>query len=160
MRSREETWKALDHGFKTFMDCLGQLTEEELTATPVVGQWTVKDVVAHVWSWAEEALLTARAWDGPRPWQVGVAYDDAWSEAQVARHSALSLIAVVDGVTSAHRRLMHFVDLTDDAALARPGRASWGDATTLGDYLCDIAARYLDHAEDLKQYQKHCLECD
>jgi hypothetical protein len=160
MRSREETWKALDHGFKTFMDCLGQLTEEELTATPVVGQWTVKDVVAHVWSWADEAVHTAKAWDGPRAWQVDVAYDDAWNEAQVTGRSALALIAVVDGVTGAHRRLMHFVDLTDSEAFARPGKASWGDMTTLGEYLCDIATHYLDHVEDLKRYQKSCLECD
>jgi len=160
MRSRDETWKAMDQGFKTFMDCLGQLTEEELTATPVVGEWTVKDVVAHLWSWADEALHTARNWSGPRVWQTGVAYDDAWNEAQVTGRAALPLIVVVDGVTGAHRRLMHFIDTTDAGAFSRPGKASWGAETTLGDYLYDIAAHYLEHAEDLEQYQQNCLECD
>jgi hypothetical protein len=160
MRTREETWKLLDYEFKTFMDCLGQLTEEELTTAPAVGEWTVKDVVAHVWIWADEAVHTAKAWTGPRPWQVGVAYDDAWNHATVADRQALPLITVVDGITGAHRRLIHFVDLSDADALARVARAPWGDEMTLGDFLCEMAAHYTEHAEQLKQYQKHCLECD
>ena len=59
MRTREEAWAALDDGFKELMDCLGQLTEEELTSTPVAGIWTVKDVINHVWSWLDEAVRTA-----------------------------------------------------------------------------------------------------
>ena len=160
MRSREESWHELDLGFKTFMDCLGQLTEDELTTTAVIGQWTVKDVVAHVWSWADEALYCARAWDGPRPWHTGAAYDDAWNEVQVAERRALPLITVVDGVTGAHRRLMHFIDLTDAEAFSKPGKSLWGYETTLGDFLCEIAAHYVEHAHALKQYQEHCLECD
>ena len=51
MHTCDEAWTALDRSFKEFMDCLGQLTEEELTSAPVAGKWTVKDVVIHVWSW-------------------------------------------------------------------------------------------------------------
>ena len=34
MHTCDEAWTALDHGFKTFMDCLGKLTEEELHVDP------------------------------------------------------------------------------------------------------------------------------
>ena len=71
MHTRDEAWRSLEDGFKVFMDCLGQLTEDELTSTCVVGKWTVKDVVAHVWSWDDLAGHTAKAWLGPRPWQNG-----------------------------------------------------------------------------------------
>ena len=60
MHTRDEAWTELDHSFKAFMDSLGHLTEEELTAAEVVGKWSVKDVVAHVWSWVDEAVQTAR----------------------------------------------------------------------------------------------------
>jgi hypothetical protein len=160
MRTREETWQALDHGFKTFMDCLGQLTEDELTSTPVVGNWTVKDVVVHVWLRADEALHTAKAWDGPRPWQTGVSFDDDWNETQVADRRALPLITVVDNAYGAHRRLMHFIDLSDAATLARVGGSPWGDTMTMADFLYDIAEHYVVHADQLKLYQTHCLECD
>jgi hypothetical protein len=160
MRSREESWQELDYGFKTFMDCLGQLTEDELTTTAVVGEWTVKDVVSHVWSWADEALYCARAWDGARAEQAGIVFDDAWNQTQVDERRALPLITVVDGVTGSHRRLMHFIDLTDERAFATPGKAPWGAEMTLGDFLCEIAEHYVRHAHELKQYQEHCLECD
>jgi hypothetical protein len=161
MRTCDETWAALDSGFKAFMDCLGQLTEEELTSAPATGKWTVKDVVAHVWSWLDEANQTVRAWQGARPWQVGVVYDDAWNEAQVASRNTLPLITVVDGITSAHRRLMHQLDVAEEEALTQIGKASWGEKMPLVDFFYGIAEHYTAHISDLQAYQKHCLEgCD
>lgn len=161
MHTRDEAWAALDRGFKTFMDCLGQLTEEELTSAPAVGTWTVKDVVAHVWSWVDEAVLTVKAWQDRRPWQEGVAYDDAWNERQVRDRSALPLITVVDGLTGAHRRLMRLLDLAEDDALAAVARAPWGEEIPLISLFVAMAEHYVEHAQALKSYQEHCLEgCD
>jgi hypothetical protein len=161
MRTRDEAGMALDEGFKTFMDCLGRLTEEELTASNVVGVWSVKDVVAHVWTWVDEAVHTAKAWHAARPWQDGVAYDDAWNEAQVVGRSALALITVVDGMTGAHRRLMHQLDLLDDESLAQVANAPWGEKMPLVDFFYVMAEHYVDHTKDLKAYQERCLEgCD
>lgn len=161
MHTRDEAWTALDHGFKRFMDCLGKLTEEELTATAVVGKWTVKDVVAHVWSWADEAVHTVKVWQGRRPWQEGVTFDDAWNERHVTERAALPLITVVDGLTSAHRRLMHLLDLAEEESLAVVAQAHWGEAMPLVDYFYALSEHYLEHAGALNAYQKHCLEgCD
>jgi hypothetical protein len=161
MRTCDETWAALDQNFKAFMDCLGQLTEEELTATKVVGNWTVKDVVSHIWSWDDEAVHTIKAWQDSRPWQDGVTYDDAWNEAQAAARSALPLITVVDGVTGAHRRLMHQLDILDEAELTKKGRASWGEEMPLIDFFYGMAEHYAEHVADLKAYQERCLGgCD
>ena len=158
MRTREEIWADLDGNFKALMDCLGQLTEEELTSCQVAGIWTVKDVIAHVWTWLEEALLTIKAWQGPRPWQEGVTYDDAWNEAQVADRAILPLITVVDGITGAHRRLMYQLDQASDEALAQVGRAPWGEEMTLADFFDSMADHYAMHIADLKAYQEKCLQ--
>ena len=160
MRTCDEAWAALDSGFKEFMDCLGQLTEEELISAAATGKWTVKDVVAHVWSWLEEANQTIRGWQGPRAWQAGVAYDDAWNEAQVASRANLPLITVVDGVTGAHRRMMHQLDIADEAALEYVACAPWGTEMPLVDFCYDMAQHYTDHIPDLRAYQEQCLECD
>jgi hypothetical protein len=160
MRTRDEVQAALDGNFKQLMDCLGQLTEEELTEAPSVGHWTVKDVIAHVWSWGDEAVQTIKHWQKPRPWQAGVAYDDAWNEAQVAARRALPLITVVDGVTGMHRRLVHQLDLADDQTLAQVGRAPWGADMTMLDFVYEMACHYAEHARGLLEYQGHCLEAD
>ena len=161
MRTRDEVWLALDRSFKKFMDSLGHLTEEELTNQAVVGKWTVKDVVAHVWSWVDEAALTAKAWTSKRPWQDGKVFDDTWNERQVVDRSLLPLITTVDGLTAAHRRLMHLLDQAEDEALQAKAKASWGEEMMLIDYFYSMAAHYDEHAVDLKKYQEHCLEgCD
>lgn len=161
MRSRDEAWQALDLSFKTLMDSLGQLTEEELTSTPIMDKWTVKDLVAEAWSWADEAIHTVKAWRGPRPWQKGVTFDQAWSEEQMANRSSLPLINVVDGITGAHRRLMHQLELADEEALALTGIAPWGQEMTLLDFFYSIADHYTEHIDTLKEFQSHCLEgCD
>jgi hypothetical protein len=143
------------------MDCLGQLTEEELTTTQVLGHWTVKDVVAHIWSWADEAVLTAKAWRDRRPWQEGVTYDDAWNEQQARDRSALPLISVVDGLTAAHRRMMHVLDTVDDDLLAAEAKAPWGETLSLLAFFYGMSEHYIEHAKALRTYQEHCLEgCD
>ena len=161
MHTRDDAWIALDRGFKMFMDSLGHLTEEELTATEVVGKWSAKDVVAHVWVWADEALVTVKAWDGKRPWQEGVMYDDEWNEKQVESRSVLPLINVVDGLTTAHRRLMRELDRVEDAFLAQKGKEPRGQEMSLVDYYYSVAKHYQEHATDLKNYQERCLGgCD
>jgi hypothetical protein len=160
MPTREEVRVALDGNFKKLMDCLGQLTEEELTSRPAKGTWTAKDIIAHVWVWGDEAVQTVKAWRKPRPWQEGVAYDDNWNESRVAGKRVLPLITVVDGVTGAHRRLMHQLDLADDAALDQTGRTPWGSERTLLEFVEDMAVHYADHARDLAEFQDCCLNSD
>jgi len=159
MHTRDEAWTELDHGFKAFMDCLGQLTVDEITSTQVVGKWTVKDTVAHVWSWADEAVKTVKAWQSSRPWQEGVAYDDAWNEQQVEDRAAIALISVVDGLTSAHRRLMHLLDLAEEGSLEVVGKAPWGEKMPLVEFYYEMAEHYTEHVTDLKKYQEQCLNC-
>jgi hypothetical protein len=160
MRTRDEAWNALIQNFKAFMDCLGKLTVEELTSTQVEGVWTVKDVMAHVWSWDDEAARTVKDWLGPRKWQQGVSYDDAWNEEQVANRAAMMLIPVVDGLTGAHRRLVHLLDTSSDEALAQVAKAPWSDEMPLIDFFYEMAAHYAEHTASLKQYQEQCLNCD
>ena len=160
MRTRDEAWNALNQNFKAFMDCLGKLTEEELTSTQVEGVWTVKDVVAHVWSWDDEAVRTVKEWLGPRKWQQGEYDEDAWNASHVADRAAMPLISVVDGLTGAHRRLVHLLDTTGDEVLAQVAKAPWGDEMPLVDFFYEMAGHYVTHTASLKKYQEECLNCE
>lgn len=162
MHTRDDAWVALDRSFKAFMDSLGHLTEEELTATEVVGKWSVKDVVAHVWSWVDESVLIAKRWSDAHPASNNVVYDDDWNQKHVDDKSLLPLISVVDGLTGAHRRLIHMLDLAEDSALAEIRKSPWDETEmSLADFYYDTAAHYEEHRTDLKNYQERCLEgCD
>lgn len=162
MHTRDDAWMALDRNFKAFMDSLGNLTEEELTATEVVGKWSVKDVVAHVWSWVEESIQIAKQWSDTRPTNNNVVYDDSWNEKQVDDKSVLPLLTVVDGLNRAHMRFIRMLDLEEDSALAEIRKSPWdGTEMSLADFYYDTAAHYEAHRIDLKNYQERCLDgCD
>jgi hypothetical protein len=160
MRTRDEVRTALDRNFRSLMDCLGYLTEEELTEKPVAGSWTVKDVIAHVWDWGDEAVRTAEAWRRPRPWQDGVTYDDAWNEMHVANRRVLPLMNVIEGATGVHRHLIRLADTVDDRTFNQTGRAWWGAEMTLGDLLYEMAEHYAEHAQCLTVFQLECLGAD
>ncbi len=161
MRSVDEVRAALNHNFKDLMDCIGQLTEDELTNCAVSGGWTAKDVIAHVWARCDENVRTARAWRAARPWQEGVVFDDSWNEAQVANMNCLPLISVVDGITGGHRKLVHLLDMADDHALGQTGRSPWtGDEMTLSDFFYLAAEHYTEHIGDLCNYRERCLKGD
>ena len=158
MPTCDDAWVSLDANYKELMDCLGQLTEEELTSTPVCGVWTVKDVVAHIWIWSDLAVETIRVWPDTLSQKLNMNCDDAWNEAQVADKAALPLITVVDGAGSAHRRLMHQLDLASEEDLAVAGTSPWGEEMTLLDFFISMAGHYADHVADLRAYQDRCLE--
>jgi hypothetical protein len=160
MHTRDEVRTALDHNFKSLMDCLGQLTEEELTQKPVTGAWTVKDIIGHVWDRGEEALRTAKTWPKPNARQEGVVYDDRWNEAHAAARQTLPLITVVDGITGVHRRLMHFLDLAEDDVLAGVGQVPWSGEMPLIEMVYEVADHYAQHALSLAVFQLECLDSD
>ncbi len=162
MLTRDEVRIALDHNFKLLIDCLGQLTEDELTTQIVAGAWTVKDVLAHVWDWDDEATHTAKAWHAPRPWQEGVSFDDGWNETHVNARRGLPLITIIDGATGAHRRLENILDMADDTVLAEVGQppCPWGAELSLLEMIYNIAEHYADHAQSLDRYQRNCLDAE
>jgi hypothetical protein len=48
----------LDKAWKQFKESFSDLTEDQMTVPCVTGDWTVKDIVAHVSTWEKEALKT------------------------------------------------------------------------------------------------------
>ncbi len=158
MPTCDDAWSALEANYKELMDCLGRLTEDELTSSPACGVWTVKDVIAHIWVWTDLSVETIRVWPETRTRPPSVTYDDAWNEEQVADRAALPLITVVDGAGTAHRRLMHQLDVTPEEDLAVIGIAPWGEEMTLLAFFLSMAGHYSDHVADLRSYQDKCLD--
>jgi hypothetical protein len=131
------------------LGALGGLYEEDMVVVPVCGQWTTRDVLAHVLSWDEEALLTAQHWSEERPWQDGALYDDEWNEEEVAKRADLDAIALADGLATNHRKLVLLFQELDDQALIAEARAPWSERMTLLSFFYEMAAHDSVHVPDL-----------
>ena len=76
METKAEITIRLQHVFNQWQELLASLTEEQITVPLLPDDWTVKDIVAHMWAWqqatvarAEAALLGADP-DYPQWWRA------------------------------------------------------------------------------------------
>ncbi len=136
-----------------FLDALGGLLEEDMVSIEVCGHWTVRDVMAHVLSWDEEAYRTAEHWTEERPWQEGELYDDEWNETQVARRAHMNVIDLADGLATYHRKWLRLFDQTSDLDLTTPGLAPWGERMALLSFFYEMASHDAAHTPDLRALQ-------
>jgi hypothetical protein len=80
----------LDDAHQRILVCCERLDEETLCTEPVIGEWTVKDIIGHLVSWDEEFRTEIREiLEGQHPGlmrQISGEDDfDAWNQEQIAR---------------------------------------------------------------------------
>jgi hypothetical protein len=91
----------------------------------VVGDWSVKDVIAHVTTWEEETLkLLPLIMAGGRPPRY-VTYGgiDAFNAQMSERKRGLSVAEVQDQAEATHRRLIAFVQSAPEEHFTQETRA-------------------------------------
>lgn len=115
-----EQWEAL----------LADVGEARMEQPGVVGQWSMKDVVAHLTGWRQQtvdrlqAALRGEA-DAPTPWPAHLQSDDeinAWIEEQ-SRDRPLE--AVLDESRQVYQDLIAAIEALPEAELLDPQRFAW-----------------------------------
>ena len=101
------------------------LTDAQLQLPGVTGQWSVRDIIAHVTWWEEEALehLPLIRADG-RPTRYSVRYGgiDAFNALMTAKRRDLSLDEVFRQHDDVHARLVEYVRDAPEELIARETR--------------------------------------
>jgi uncharacterized damage-inducible protein DinB len=143
----------LDQQHKNFLDSIGSLSEETVTAVPVCGVWTVRDVIVHVIRWEEYALQVLRQWPNVAPasiarWLDGGNRDEINAILQ-AEMAHLDMIGVLDAAATVQRRLLTAFDKISDGELQRQGDFGFGMTGTLSSFLYDTARHTAVHAAEI-----------
>jgi hypothetical protein len=110
--SRSDVLKRLDARWQALLASCAGLSEAELVEQGVTGTWSVKDIIAHVTVWEEEALAHLPVvLSGKRPPRYSVTHGgiNAFNAQTSARNRALSLAEVLRRRDATHRRLVEFV---------------------------------------------------
>jgi len=104
--------KNLDTAWTALLDSYASMTDAEMMQPGVTGEWSVKDLIAHVTSWEEEALKhLPTILEGKRPPRYSVMYGgiDAFNAQVMAQKQTLSLAEVLHQRDEMHRRLIDFL---------------------------------------------------
>jgi hypothetical protein len=122
---RHQALKRLDAAWIDFEQSFAGLSDARLMIPGVTGQWSVRDIIAHVTWWEEEALKhlpLVRA--GGRPPRYSVTYGgiDAFNAMMTEKRRSLSLSEVLSQHTEVHRRLVAYVESAPEELFTRETR--------------------------------------
>ena len=127
------------------------LTDTQMTTAGVIGDWSVKDILAHIIAWEEEALkylpLIAQ---GKRPLRYSVTYGgiDAFNTLVVEKNKEKPMPEVLSQLHETHDRLLEYIRSAPDEQITR--ETSFRRRLRLDTY-----SHYPEHTKSIKQWRYH-----
>jgi hypothetical protein len=123
--NRQQLLHRLDIAWVAFQASYAGLSSSRLTEPGVVGDWSVKDIIAHVTWWEEEALRhLPLIMVGDRPPRYSVTYGgiDAFNAMMAERKRDVPLSDVLTQQNETHRRLIDFIQSVSEDQFTRESR--------------------------------------
>ena len=123
---RSALLKRIDQRWKALLAAYADLPEAELAAPGVTGAWSVKDIIAHVTTWEEEALTHLPViLAGAKPPRYSVTHGGitAFNAHMTQRNRERPLSEVLRRRDDTHRRLLEFVQAVPEAEFGGDTRA-------------------------------------
>jgi hypothetical protein len=110
---KQQLLKQLDKAWQALKESYAGLPDAQLAEPGVVDNWSVKDILAHVTTWEEEALqhLPSIA-KGGRPPRYSVRYGgiDAFNAQMTEQKQRLPLSEVLRQLEETHHRLIAYIE--------------------------------------------------
>jgi hypothetical protein len=108
-----------------FNESYAGMTDSQMMESGVVGDWSVKDIIAHLTIWENEALKhLPMVANGDRPPRYSTTYGgvDAFNAQMIESARSLSLADVRKRAAETHERLVAYLDSVPEDLLASESR--------------------------------------
>jgi hypothetical protein len=148
--NRVQLLKRLNRAWETLKASYAGLSESELLELRVTDNWSVKDIIAHVTWWEEEALKhLPLILAGGKPPRYSVAYGgiDAFNAQMTEQKRGQSLDEVLRQRDETHHRLIDFIQTVPEDQIARETRFRRR-------LRLDTYGHYLKHAEAIRTWRE------
>ncbi len=110
--NKQQLLKKLDTAWATIRESYDGLSDAQMTGSRVTSDWSVRDILAHVSIWEEEALkYLPLIIKGGTPPRYSATYGgiDAFNALMMEQAKDLSLAGVLERLDETHRRLIDFL---------------------------------------------------
>jgi Protein of unknown function (DUF1706) len=147
---RQKLVKQLDKAWATFKESYAGLSESQLTQPGVTGNWSVKDIIAHVTGWEEEALKhLPLIIEGGRPPRYSTKYGgiDAFNAQMTEQRQGFLLSKVLRQMDETHRRLVTYVQSLPEQQFTRETRVRRR-------LRLDTYSHYPKHAKAIREWRE------
>jgi len=147
---KQQLLSKLEQGWATFKESYAGLTYEQLVAPGVTGDWSVKDILAHVSWWEEEALKhLPTILQGGRPPRYSVLYGgiDAFNARMTEQKRSLALSEVLRQLDEIHLRLVEYLQ-------SAPEEQFTSETRFRRRLRLDTYGHYAIHAQAIREWRK------
>ena len=135
MKTRDELLQQIQDEREAWNALLAEVGEDRMEEPGPMGDWTFKDLAAHLTGWREWTLARLEAGpDGdvpPAPWPASLTTDDEINDWIHEQHRDRPLRDVLADADQAHRRLASLIETMPEEDLTTPGRFEWAGNTPL-----------------------------
>ena len=148
--TRAQLLQKVDERWQELVASYADLSAAEMQEPGVTGSWSVKDIIAHVTVWEEEALTHLPAiLAGRKPPRYSVTHGgiNAFNAQMTQRSRDLALADVLRRRDDAHRRLLAFIE-------GVPESECGGDTRFRRRLRLDTYGHYAVHANAIRQWRE------
>ena len=124
--NRQQLLQRLDSAWTAFTSSYAGLTDAQMTEPGVTDDWSVKDILAHITIWEEEALKhLPHIIAGGTPPRYSDTYGgiDAFNDMMVERRHALPLYDILRQLDDTHQKLTAYVGTMPNEQITTETRA-------------------------------------
>jgi hypothetical protein len=110
---RQQLLTRLEKAWREFQDSYAALSDSQMTKPGVTGEWPVRDILAHVTTWEQEALKhLPTILKGNKPPRYSVTHGgiNGFNRIMTEQKRDLTLIEVRQDLENTHRRLTAYID--------------------------------------------------
>jgi hypothetical protein len=151
--NRQQLLQKLDNAWAEIKKSYAGLSDAQLTEPGVVGDWSVKDILAHVTWWEEEALkhLPLIIKEG-RPPRYSTQYGgiNAFNALMMEQKRDLSLADVLHQQDEIHRQLIAYIQSVPEEQFTRETRFRHR-------LRLDTYSHYAEHAKAIREWRERSI---
>jgi hypothetical protein len=126
---------------------LGALTTEQMVEPDLMGQWSVKDVLAHLVEWEQMVLSWYRAGlrgEMPEMPAPGLKWNQTpqLNQMILEKHRDRPVDQVMERFGASHQEIVGVIHGISDQELFVPGRMAWTGKNTVGTYFVSATSSH------------------
>src|SRR5947208_6619898 len=146
LKQLEKAWTAIEESY-------AGLSDSQLTEPGVMDNWSVKDILAHVTTWEEEALkyLPLILAGGKPPRYIQSGGIDAFNAQMAEQKRGLALSDVQRQLDETHRRLLDYIRSVPEEHFTRETRFRHR-------LRLDTYSHYPKHAKAIREWREQLVE--
>ncbi|CAG0935035.1 hypothetical protein TFLX_03859 [Thermoflexales bacterium] len=155
--TKDELIKQIESEWANLQAALEGLTEEQMHQPGVVGEWTIKDVLAHITAWQTRLITTLfKAEKGITPeTTAGGKTVDQMNERFHQELKDRPFDQVWDDLDSSHYQLLNRLESWKEKDLFDPKRFKWMQGKPFVEYIAgDSYEHYEEHAAQIRAWRK------